>query len=699
MSEAPLALQQAIQWLQSGQLALAEQHLDQLLRSEPDNPAAHHLLGVVLLERNQPQRAVEHLERSAQLNAAVAMTHYNLGNGYSALLQFEDAVRAYRQAVALKPEFPETLYNCGNALKALDRWAEAESSYAGAVHYRPSLYQAHNNRGDVLRKLGRRADALASFEKALELKPTHAEALNNRGLVLHELGRDHEALESFRKLITIDPEFADGYNSLGLVLQAIADDDRALTSFDRAVALNARLSDAWSNRGGLLTRRRQFDQALASCARALEANPNHAGAHNNRGIALQGKRDFADALAAYDAAIAARPDYAEAWNNRGNALHDLRRLDEATQSFERAIALQPGYAEAINNRGMVAQELRQHESARRDYDAAIALRSPYPEALRRRASLRLLQGDFPGGWADFEMAHEATRAPDATAGIPYWHGEPLEGKSILLSEPNGLGDTLQFIRFAPRLIEAGARVAFLGPASVMRLLRPFSDRIEFMTEVAGRQFDFQCWLWSLPHYLQIGMDQLSAPGPYLGWDPDLAAHWSQALDPQKFNVGICWQGNPERKIDPSRSIPLAAFLPVARVPGVRLVSLQKNFGLEQLQHQPSPMSVDQPGPDFDSGPDAFVDSAAMLAGLDLVITADTSMTHLAGAIGRPAWLALTYGADWRWLMDRSDTPWYPCVRLFRQQRLDDWAGVFNAMAEELHGLALAKSKRAAASPG
>jgi hypothetical protein len=331
--------------------------------------------------------------------------------------------------------------------------------------------------------------------------------------------------------------------------------------------------------------------------------------------------------------------------------------------------------------------MRRFEEARSDYDKAISLKPGYSEALKRRASLKLLQGQFAQGWADFEtsLSHERARLPDRPR-IPFWFGQNLAGKSILLSEPNGLGDTLQFFRFVPALLEQGARVTFLGPANFLRVLAAFSDRVRMITDAAGESFDFQCWLWSLPHYLGVGPDDLGNGVAYLRAEPSGVERWSHRFDRQLFNIGICWQGNPDRKIDPGRSIPLADFFPVSQVPGVRLISLQKNFGSEQLLDLPAGMTVEVPGEGFDEGPDAFVDSAALLESLDLLIAADTSITHLAGALGRPAWLALNHVPDWRWMLDRSDSPWYPSVRLFRQQRVNDWGPVFDEMAAALPAL-------------
>jgi tetratricopeptide (TPR) repeat protein len=677
-------LAEALACLRQGQAAQAEEMLGRLLQENPREPGARHLLGILLLQRGQPQSGLEQLDMAALGEPGVAAIHYNRGNALNALQRFDEAVDAFGAAVALKPDMAEAWFNRGNTLRRLGRDDEAMASYEQAVFHRPVLHQAHNAIGSLQLQRGQHEAALGSLGLALALEPRQPEALNNRGLALRALHRSGQALADFDRAIAIAPERAELFNNRGLTLQELGQAEAALESYDRSVALDPRSADAWSNRGGLLSAMQRHQEALESCGRAQALRPDHARALNNQGIALHGLQRIDEALTSYEHAIAAQPDFAEAWNNRGNALHDLRRHAEALAAFEQAIALRPGYAEAFNNRGMVRHELGQLDAARSDYDHAIALRPGYPEAYKRRAALSLLQGRLAEGWADYEATHiDVQRSLAGSDMIPFWEGQDLRGKSLLLSEPNGLGDTLQFFRFIPRLVERGASVSFLGPRASFRLLRTFAAPVRFVESREDGRFDYQCWLWSLPHHLRVhDFSGIAWPVPYLRAEPEREQRWSATLDPASFNIGICWQGNPARKIDAGRSIPVRAFAPLAGIPGVQLVSLQKHFGLDQLQDLPGSMSVRQLD-GFDEGPDAFVDSAALLQGLDLLVSADTSITHVAGALGRPAWLALNTAPDWRWLLDRDDSPWYPSVRLFRQQVAGDWDEVFARMARAL----------------
>ncbi len=540
-------------------------------------------------------------------------------------------------------------------------------------------------------------------------------------LALLRQGHAAQAERMLRRLAAQGP--ADGVlrHVLGLALLALGRSDEALDEFDLVIGTPMESAALHFNRSLALSASQYPDVAEASLLRALELDPNFPGARtalvrlqltrgdgaaalahlelllatelasahliNLRGVALHLSGRFDEATACFEDAISRQPDFAEAWSNLGNLQYDQRKLESAQLSLERAVALAPGLALAHANLGMVRRDLDERTAARADFERALALRPGYPEALRRRAALNLLEGEFAAGWSDYVAANrEIRQQSERSSGLRFWQGQPLQGKSVLLSEPSGLGDTLQLLRFAPRLQALGAKLAFTGPASLFRLLSSFGHDIEWLAQPDFNRFDFQCWLMELPHWLGLHDEQDFHAEPYLQAEPDRVARWSGHLERGMLNIGICWQGNPNRKMDAARSIPLHEFLPLAGVPGVRLVSLQKQFGLEQIAPARAAGLDLQELEDFDDGADAFLDSAALLQHLDLVVSADSSLTHLAGALGRPAWLALGQVPDWRWMLDRQDSPWYASVRLFRQSRDRAWRPVFEAMAEALPAL-------------
>ena len=540
---------------------------------------------------------------------------------------------------------------------------------------------------------GRAGEAESMLRAHLRATPGDAGARQLLGIVLLELGRPQQALIELDAVAALLPTAPLHFNR-GNALAALGRLEDAAAAYARSCALQPDLAPAQLNAGNVAFELGRDEEAIAAFDRTLALDAGNADAHNKRGIALHRLGRAEAALAAFDAAIALQPRSAEAWNNRGNALHHLRRLPEAIEAIEQALRLRPDFPEATSNRGMVLQDLSRFEEAEASYDAAIAMRARNAEPLRRRASLRLLQGRFDEGWADYDLAQDYAGL-DPRPARRWWRGEPLAGKSILLSEPNGLGDLLQFLRFVPRMLDMGARVTLAAPARMHRLLSSFQPRLRLVDVDCNEPHDFHCWLWSLPGQLGLG-DEVAAPTmPYLRAEPALVERWSRMLDADTINVGITWQGNPTRRLDRGRSIALREFAPIARVPGVRLVSLQKQFGLEQLETLPEGMQVQLPDAGFDDGADAFIDSAALLGSLDLVVSSDTSLPHLAGALARPAWLAIAPVPEWRWQLGRADSPWYPDLRLFRQPPGEGWAPVFEAMAEAL--AAAAPTLRAARS--
>lgn len=562
----------------------------------------------------------------------------------------EAAVEQLDQALVLDPGNPSVHYHCGNALSAVGRHPDAIARFASAIDLRPAFPEALFNLGNAQRAIGDDASALASYRQAAQAGPALHQAHNGIASLLHQAGCFQEALQSVQRALAMAPSNPGALNNHAVILQSLG----------------------------------RFEEAATVLQRWLQVAGPDASVINRRGVALHQAGRVASALENYDDAIALDPTLAEAWNNRGNALHDLRRMEDALASYQRALDCSPSFVEAINNRGLARQELELFELAACDYDRAIELRPGYAEAFKRRAGLHLSQGHFRQGWSDFSRSIELYEANSPNA--LRWTGEALDGRSILLTEPSGVGDTVQFFRYVGPLLQLGARVTFAGPRHLHRLLATFSDRVELIVDPGVRRFDYRAALWALPHLLWASHGALAESVPYLRAEPDRVAKWAAILDPSRINIGICWQGNPGRKIDSGRSVPLAAFQPLSRAPGVSLVSLQKHVGLDQLASLPAGMQVLEPGPGFDDGDDAFVDSAALLQSLDLLVSADTSLVHLAGALGRPAWVALARVPDWRWLLDRDDSPWYPATRLFRQPVRDQWEPVFEAMAAALPDL-------------
>ena len=371
---------------QQGKLAEAARIFEEVLRQQPNNFAALHLLGVIAAQTRRTERAVELLRKAIGVNAKVAAAHSNLGIALRNLKRLDEALASYDKAIALKPDYAEAYSSRGTALHDLKRPEEALASYNKAISLKPDYAEAHNNRANTLLDLKRPEEALASYDRAIALKPGYAEAHNNRGSALHGLKRPEEALASYDKAIALKPDYAEAYGNRAIVLHELKCRDKALASYDKAIALKPDYAEAYSNRGNALQELKRPGEALASCDQAIALKPDYAEAYCNRGTALHDLKRPKDALASYDKAIALKPNYAEAYNNRGSALLDLNRPDEALASYDRAIALKPDYAEAYGNRAIALHGLKRPEEALANYDKAIALKPDYAEAYSNRGN-------------------------------------------------------------------------------------------------------------------------------------------------------------------------------------------------------------------------------------------------------------------------------------------------------------------------
>ncbi|TXG81983.1 MAG: tetratricopeptide repeat protein [Sphingomonadales bacterium] len=533
-------------------------------------------------------------------------------------------------ATAGQQDFDAAIPAFEEALKLAPRDAVVASDYAG-----------------VLAEVGLFEQALACADHALVIDPQLAPAWVQRGKALNGLEQMRDAIQALNRALQLAPDLASGHYTYGQVLEALKQPDRALQAYTEAARHAPAHRDAHQKRGRLALQLEKFAEAAESFARALALSPDDAGLLNNHAMALHGLGRFDEALALCDQIIAISPALASAHVNRGRALQMLGRYKEALDAFERAHRLDPdGLPAALN-----------------------------------LAMLRLTLGDLARGFAGYESRKRMPELEVQLAGRTHVAGlDALKGRTLIIEAEQGLGDTVQFARFAPRLARHAARTVLAVQSSLVPLMKTLSG-VEVMAndDPALPDDAVHALIMSLPHLL--GETDVRA-APYLVADPKRVAHWKERIGPQGCRIGINWQGRAVGG-DIHRSFPLAALAPIAALPGVRLISLQKYDGLDQLAQLPAGMTVETLGEAFDAQGGAFLDSAAVMQCLDLTITCDTALAHVAGAIGAPVWLALQFVAEWRWGMEGAQTPWYPTMRLFRQSQRGDWAGVFARMAEAL----------------
>lgn len=520
-----------------------------------------------------------------------------------------------------------------------------------------------------------------AFETAIPLNPSIA--LYGEALALWRAGKGKDAADRLDAALRLRPDFAEALAFGAYILERNGQRDTAARFYRRALELKPDMPVAWANLGKLLFAARRFDEALEAFDRGLASQPEDADLHNSRAGALRELGRLADAEQAARRSLALREDSPEAALNLGNALIKLGRSEEALGAYTRAEAMRAGYADAFCGQALALRALGRISEARGKFEAAVKLNCR--EAISGLGCLDLMMGDFERGWEGYEARWLSGRSLSDALGVrfPFWQGPGRRGERVVVFNDHGLGDTIQFSRYLALMDEAGVETTYVVPARVHRLLATASRARLVERLPQDETFDAQIALSSLPRAFGARLDTIPALTPYLIAEPELTARWAERIGPRGLRIGIVWQGSPDPGADAARSFPLRALAPLAAVDGVRLISLQKGFGSEQLFDLRGELSVETLGPGFDDGADAFVDTAAAMANLDLVVTCDTSIAHLAGALARPVWVALKFDAEWRWLRGRDDSPWYPTARLFRQTTAGDWTGVFERMAAAL----------------
>jgi tetratricopeptide (TPR) repeat protein len=661
---------------QAGQLDAAAAVYRRVLAAVPDHFDSLHLLGVIFHQCGHQAQALQHIDTALKISPDNVFALNNRGIVLNALKRHDEALKSYDRVLALKPDYADAWLNRGNTLQECKRFAEALPNYDRALALKPDYADALSNRGSVLTAVGRVEEALASYDRALAVQPSHAGALLNKGNALKELKHFAAALQSYDQALALRPDYVDALSNRAGALSELKRSAEALVSCDRALALRPDFAEAHSNRGYALHALERYEEAMASHDRALALRPDFADARANRGGTLHALRRLDEALADYDRALTLQPDGAEVHYNRGNVLHALKRFDDALASYDRALTLKPDYAEALANRGVTLQDLQRYDEALAHYRRAQAVRPDFADAHYNEALCCLLTGDLVHGFKKHEWRWDTKQHRDFKRNFaqPLWTGSgDIAGKTILLHAEQGFGDTIQFCRYAPMVARRGARVVL----EVQEPLRTLMATLPGVAQVVGRgetlpDFDIHCPMLSLPRAFATELATISGATPYLQAPAGGLARWNARLaGKDRPRIGIAWSGRPTHKNDHNRSIELAAFLPILADLDATFVSVQRDLreaDADVLRQRPDIVHFGEDLKDF-------ADTAGLIANLDLVVAVDTSVVHLAGALGKPVWVLLPLVPDWRWLLQRDDSPWYPTARLFRQDDSRRWDGV------------------------
>ena len=650
------------------------------------------------------------------------------------------AEAAYRSALARTPYDSGVWHNLGVVLASQGKLPQAVVHFEKALEYKPDSAETHRNLALALGRSGRRREAEMHGREAVRIAPDLAAARHDLGNQLRTSGKLDEAVVHLREAVRLGASNSDSRHDLALALAELGQTAEAREFYEAALKLRPDFPEALCNLGILLEDLGFHDQAEARYRESLKLQPQSADTLNNLGVTLAAQRRHVEAAEYYRQSLQLKAASPLALNNLGNALRTLGDVDEAISSLKKAIEIRPDYAEAHNNLGICLMELGLRIEAVACYEQALHLRPNYPEAHLNRSLAWLGDADFSRGWTEYEwrwFGKEFKRRPYSQ---PLWSGARMKKQTLFLYFEQGLGDTFQFIRYVELARRRVGRVVLEVQKPLVSLLTGLRGVDEVIP--AGQtppQFDMHLPLMSLPGAFRTQIETIPAEVPYISADPQRVAAWQGRLENLPgFRVAIGWQGNPQYRGDRQRSIPLEHFAPLAAVPGVRLISLQKGEGTQQVapfsrEAQPSEpraatvrerllvatreaelpkehsqaelgnernageSSYAQPFPltqfdDLDADGGAFMDTAAILKNVDLLVTSDTALAHLAGAMGVEVWVALPYAADWRWFREREDSPWYPTMRLFRQERRGDWKSVFEKIAIELTARSAARAR-------
>jgi tetratricopeptide (TPR) repeat protein len=647
-------LQAAFALYQAGRLDKAADIYRKIIGKDPRNFQALYYLGIVEARGGNLKKAASLLARALAIEPSNGAL---LENYATILIQVGD----YQTALAISQQVLQS--NQSNVY----------GLYLGAVS---------------LLKLGRRQESVLQFDKLLMIEPKHFMAINGRGSALAELGRFDDALDNFERALALQPRHAETHLNQGNVYATQNRWDDAFAAFNRALALQPDLGEAWLGIGNVLRELMRYDEAFAAFDKAQGLRPASADVWLGRGNTFFDLRRHGEALAAYDRALALRPDFAEAWRARGATCRDLQRHDEALAAYDKALSLRPDFAEAWLGRGDMFYMLNRDDEAVACFDKAISLQDDLAAAHFNKSLVRLSQGQFGEGWDLYEWRWK-TRSfttPRRNFRQPLWLGDhDLDNKTILIHSEQGLGDTIHFCRYLRFFAGRNCRIVFETPKLLVPL---FQDRPENMQVVATGDalpdFDVHCPLLSLPLAFETTLDTIPASIPYLRADGGKLAGWRGRLGPKtRPRIGLVWSGGP---YPVGRSLPLQALAPLLD-DSVEWNAITKDIrdqDREYLTHTPSIHDRSALLADM-------AKTAALVSEMDLVISVDTAVAHLAGALGKPVWILLQFHPDFRWLRDRQDSPWYPTARLFRQTKAGDWADVVEnvatAMREFLPALA------------
>ncbi|MBW1783332.1 MAG: tetratricopeptide repeat protein [Deltaproteobacteria bacterium] len=559
----------------------------------------------------------------------------------------------------------------------------AREIYASILEAEPDQADALHLSGVIAHQSGRQEAAIDLITRAIAIDPGQAPFYTNLGNALTALSRLDEAIACYQKALQIAPHSAEACYNVGNAFRSQGKLEEAVKCYQKAVALAPDFPEAHTNLGHTWSAQDKFEEAVACYQRALDIRPDDSDAYNHLGMAFKGQGKWHDAASCYNMAIRLRPEDAAAYYNMGNLLHDQLKLTEALGWYQKAIQINHEYIDAYDNLGKTFRDLGMLDQATACHERSLQLDPDNAETRFDLATVRLLGGEFAEGWAGYEWRFKRRKWRSVypfRREMPRWDGAPFPGKRLFVHSEQGFGDSLQFVRYLPMVKERGGEVVFETVAPLMELFRNLKGIDILVQGPADTSQPMDCDLYvpllSLPKIFETRLETIPSQVPYIFADPQKVLYWQDRLRYTGFRVGLVWAG---KATDRRRSCPLKELVPLLRIPGIEFIGLQKGAHAKEVFSLPKEVAFANIGEAFED----FSDTAAAIEHLDLIVSIDTSVAHLAGAMGKPVWVMLLMSPDWRWLMDRRDSPWYPTMRLFRQSRPGDWEAPVRQMEREL----------------
>jgi tetratricopeptide (TPR) repeat protein len=691
MAEVSQQMAEAVTRHRRGDLLGAESLYREVLRLDPAHGDALHLLGVAAHQRGDYHAAVEQINRAISQGGATAAWHSNLGAAYRGAGQTDRAIASFRKAIRLDPNHTDAHYNLGNVLADDGRTEEAEETFRHLLDIDRQHAEAHFALGNMMRSQRRYLEAITSYRAACELRPEFATAHFALG---NALSANHKADSQ---------ETANQKNGGSPGKQSTSAKEAArnllaevATCYERTLQIEPRHAKACNNLGTVRQDQDRLEEAIACYRRALALAPESTEAYVNLGTAFTDQGNLDEAVACYRRALQINPEFADAHFNLGNAQRAQDQLKEAAASYARAVQLAPDHFEAQVNRAVVLKDQRQFDQAIACYDRLLAVNPDCAEAHFNRSLIWLQQGDFAQGWVEYEWRRRQGAPVRRASTLPEWDGSPLGDRSLLIVCEQGVGDEIMFASCLAEVADRVARcVVECDPRLAMLLARSFPG-VEFIEITAGESktdgertgppCDVQIPLGSLPRFLRPSFESFPRHDAILKPDLELLQSWRSRLVRlgEGLKIGISWRGGKEADVRRKRSTSLDQWRSLLTTPDVSFINLQYDKTTDEM----SAFAEATGSRLYDwSEIDPLVDLngfAALVAALDLVISVDNSTVHLAGALGTPCWVLLPFASDWRWFLDREDSPWYPSVHLFRQSQVCEWDKLFDRVLHTLH---------------